>query len=331
MNKIILLSGNIINLFGKMFRKVFILIVLMFTLCFRFAAQPAERKLTRVEYVQKYKEEAVREMLSSGVPASITLAQALLESDNGNSPLAIYANNHFGIKCKNWEGPTFIQDDDTKNECFRKYYSVYESYQDHSNFLKNRQRYALLFTLNHLDYKSWAHGLKQAGYATNPKYPELLIKIIEDNKLYEYDTVTLMPPLSEAKKNVREKQIEATKFFHSTSLLINEHENNIKYVIARKGDSYFKIAKEMGLRIWQIYKYNDLEKGNVPIAGDIIYIQPKRNRAKDDTYIVKEGDTMHRISQLYGIKLKKLYRKNNMTFGTEPEVGKSLNLRRNVK
>lgn len=311
-----------------MYRKVILLIVFFLALCFRFAAQPTGRRLTREEYIKKFREEAIREMHSSGIPASITLAQALLESDNGNSPLAVYANNHFGIKCNKWEGQTFYQDDDAKNECFRKYYTVYDSYKDHSDFLKNRPRYAALFTLNHLDYKSWANGLKAAGYATNPKYPELLIKIIEDNKLHELDTVSLMPPLAEARDRKKEKQVEKARFFHPAALAVSTHENNIKYVIAGKGDSYFKIANAMNMRLWQIYKYNDLAKGSVPKEGDIIYIQPKRNRAKDNTYVVKEGDTMHGISQLYGIKLKKLYQKNNMTPGSEPQAGQTLNLRK---
>lgn len=313
-----------------MLRRVIAIILLLFALCSRFAAQPAERKLTRAEYIQKHKEDAVREMLSSGIPASITLAQALLESDNGNSPLAVYANNHFGIKCKNWEGPTFIQDDDEKNECFRKYYTVLESYQDHSNFLKTRQRYAPLFALNHLDYKGWAQGLKQAGYATNPRYPELLIKIIEDNKLYEFDTVTMMPPLAETKKKNKDKTMETRELSTSSvsTLTVLTHPNLIKYVTARKGDSYFKIANELGMRLWQLYKYNDLEKGSAPQEGDIIYIQPKRNKAAEETYTVKQGDTMRSISQRYGIKLKKLYRKNNMLPGSEPETGQTLKLRR---
>lgn len=313
-----------------MFRKVLALVVLMLALCLRFAAQPAERRLTREEYIQKHKEDAIREMLASGIPASITLSQALLESDNGNSPLAVYAKNHFGIKCSNWEGAGFYKDDDTKNECFRKYYTVYESYQDHSSFLKNRQRYAFLFELNHLDYKGWALGLKKAGYATNPRYPELLIKIIEDNKLYEFDTVKMMPSLSDAKKE-KEKPVVASRSFPIAALPVSLHENNIKYVIARKGDSYFKIASELNLRLWQIYKYNDLQKGGIPEAGDIIYIQPKRNSAKEDTYLVKEGDTMHGISQLYGIKLAKLYQKNNMAPGSEPQAGQKLSLRRRLK
>ena len=134
-----------------------------------------------------YREDAIREMERNSIPASITLAQGILESGDGNSPLARYANNHFGIKChSDWTGKTFIQDDDKKNECFRKYKDPYESYKDHSDFLK-KNRYAFLFELKITDYKGWAHGLKKAGYATNPKYPHLLIKIIEENNLAQYD------------------------------------------------------------------------------------------------------------------------------------------------
>ena len=144
--------------------------------------------MTRQEYIEKYKDDAISEMHRSGVPASITLAQGILESGDGNSKMARVAKNHFGIKChSDWKGKTFIQDDDTKNECFRKYKSVLDSYKDHSDFLK-RRRYAALFELKITDYKSWAKGLKKAGYATNPKYPQLLIGIIEANELYQYDS-----------------------------------------------------------------------------------------------------------------------------------------------
>src|SRR5215218_7448887 len=147
----------------------------------------AETKNTREQYINKYKDDAVRDMKKTGVPASITLAQACLESQDGNSPLALEANNHFGIKCANWTGDTYIQDDDTRNECFRKYNDVLHSYDDHSDFLRTRPRYAELFLLDITDYTGWAKGLKKAGYATNPQYAERLIKIIEDNKLNELD------------------------------------------------------------------------------------------------------------------------------------------------
>ena len=155
-----------------------------------FAQTPEE--YTEDKYISRYKDDAVREMLRSGVPASITLAQGILESARGSSPLARRARNHFGIKCHSvWDGPTYIQDDDARNECFRKYSSVLESYRDHSDVLMNRSRYAFLFDLNPKDYKAWAKGLKKAGYATDPKYPVLLITIIEEHNLYQYDNVDL--------------------------------------------------------------------------------------------------------------------------------------------
>ena len=153
-------------------------------LTFNLFAQPGSKRISRSEYIELYKEDAIREMERNSIPASITLAQGILESGDGNSPLARYANNHFGIKChSDWTGKTFIQDDDKKNECFRKYKDPYESYKDHSDFLK-KNRYAFLFELKITDYKGWAHGLKKAGYATNPKYPHLLIKIIEENRRF---------------------------------------------------------------------------------------------------------------------------------------------------
>ena len=150
-------------------------------------SQPAEYKMTRADYVEKYKDIAIKEMLQNGIPASITLAQGVLESENGNSALAMYANNHFGIKCHNdWKGATYIQDDDKKDECFRKYKAPEESFDDHSEFLKTRGRYAFLFELRKTDYKGWAEGLHDAGYTTDKIYASDLIKIIHKNKNYKY-------------------------------------------------------------------------------------------------------------------------------------------------
>ena len=164
--------------------------ITLFTLCASVMALSAnaQDRLTRQEYIQKYKALAIEEMEIYGIPASITMAQALLESDDGNGRLAREANNHFGIKCKSsWTGMTISHDDDAKGECFRKYATVEDSYTDHSEFLDKSARYQDLFKLDPLDYKGWAYGLKQAGYATNPAYAELLIKIIEDNQLYHLD------------------------------------------------------------------------------------------------------------------------------------------------
>lgn len=289
-------------------------------------AQPAERRITREEYILKYKDDAIREMMRSGVPASITLAQGILESGDGNSPLAVYGNNHFGVKCHNdWEGETMRIDDDEKDECFRKYESVDGSFRDHSEFLTTRSRYAFLFDLKITDYKGWAKGLKKAGYATNPKYADLLIMLIEKNNLNQYDNYGKVPP----KKPTRKKtsKILTTKQVNYTIKL----HNNIKYVIAKKGDTFYGLAEEFDMNIWQIYKYNDYNKTDELKAGDVIYLQPKRSKATEEYHNVKKGDTMRRISQLYGVKLKSLYKKNRMIFGTEPNVGDQLFLKKKRK
>jgi flagellum-specific peptidoglycan hydrolase FlgJ len=167
-------------------------------------------RITRQEYVSTYAPAAVQEMLISGVPASITLAQGILESGDGNSVLAKVARNHFGIKCHGlWEGEKYYHDDDAKGECFRVYPTVFDSYRDHSEFLRTRDRYADLFKLKLTDYKGWAHGLKSAGYATNPKYPELLIKIIEENDLTQYDRMTKPPKSGE--KQPKEPRVATPK------------------------------------------------------------------------------------------------------------------------
>ncbi|MFN3343551.1 MAG: glucosaminidase domain-containing protein [Flavobacteriales bacterium] len=291
-------------------------------------AQPAERRISRKEYVSQWVDEAQRQMLEYGVPASITLAQGILESGDGNSPLARYANNHFGIKCHdNWNGETFIQDDDRRDECFRKYNTAGESYRDHSLFLKNRSRYASLFTLDPTDYRGWAKGLKKAGYATNPQYADILIQIIEDNGLNHYDMVNNIA----AKKPSVARQ-EEFNGINQIQHKVKVHDNHIKFIIAKDGDTYYKISKEFELGLWQIYKYNDLSKKDVLQPGDIIYLQPKRNKAQIDTHRVQEGDTMHNISQKYGIKLSKLYKLNNITPGTgEPEPGTLLHLKSRKK
>lgn len=288
--------------------------------------QPAERRITRSEYIEKYKDDAIREMNLSGVPASITLAQGILESGDGNSPLAMYANNHFGIKCHTgWKGETMHIDDDEKDECFRKYNTVYESFQDHSEFLKTRTRYAALFELKITDYKGWANGLKEAGYATNPKYPQLLIDLIEQHNLSQYDNYAKVPPKKLTKKKT------STNLATSQEKYNVELFNNIKYIIVKKGETYYSLSKKFEMNVWQIYKYNDLNEGDALKEGDKIYLQPKRNKAKEDFYVVKQGDTMRSISQEFGIKLKTLYKKNNLVLGTQPIVGQKLSLKKKVK
>lgn len=288
-------------------------------------AQPSERKSTPSDYVTRYKDDAIREMQMHKVPASITLAQGMLESDNGNSALAVYANNHFGIKCHvGWTGDTYVQDDDDTNECFRKYPSVYDSYVDHSLFLKNRSRYAALFELKATDYKGWAKGLKAAGYATDPKYADRLIDIIERYRLYEYDNQANLPITASAPRDGGQQTVSAS--VTRREIFFN---NNVKYVIVKPGDTFMKIAQELEMGPWQLYKYNELKKGAALEPGQMLYIQPKRKKSvKERTHTVKPGETMYDISQLYGVKVKWLYKHNYMPPGSQPKAGETIKLRK---
>lgn len=300
----------------------------------------ADGKLTREQYIARYKDDAVRDMKKTGVPASITLAQACLESQDGNSPLAIEANNHFGIKCANWTGDTFIQDDDTRNECFRKYKDALESYDDHSDFLRTRQRYADLFLLDITDYTSWARGLKKAGYATNPQYADRLIKIIEDNKLYELDHGRDLPkefyePVASTRPEpiLKKAPAEPTKIIVPTSEVINPfgghqvfYTNETPYVVASAGDSYHSIADEFEMGEWQILKYNEVDK-NTPIdEGEKIYLKPKKRTGDRTYYTVKPGQSLHDIAQEQGIKLRLLLKWNELSENAEVKPGQRIYL-----
>jgi LysM repeat protein len=289
----------------------------------------AQKKQTREEYINKYKDIAIYQMKTQGVPASIILAQGLLESDNGNSTLAVKANNHFGIKCHTWNGPALYQDDDAKNECFRKYSNPEKSYSDHSDFLRGARRYSSLFDLNPTDYKGWAHGLKKAGYATNPHYADMLIAIIEENNLYVYDKGVAIEVESPTKG--MGDLVDVDHFV----IDMNKHRkvftrNRIKYIIVKKGDDYARLTKELELLPWQLSKYNELNSDSSLKEGQELYIQPKRCRAEinHSVHVVEKDETMYSISQMYGIKLKSLYSKNRMKVGDQPEVGQVLQLRK---
>lgn len=289
-------------------------------------AQPTSKKNTFGEYIEQYKLVAVQDMITTGVPASITLAQASLESDNGNSPLAQEANNHFGIKCHDWNGKKYFYDDDERQECFRKYTSALESFDDHSYFLKNRQRYSFLFDIPKTDYKAWAYGLKKAGYATNPVYAEKLIKIIEDNKLYELDKLESIKKLDQKvlTNNSEKKPIT----INSRTVSYN---NGVRYTQSLKNDSYQKIAEENKMRLWQIIKYNDLPKNAKLSEGQKLYLQPKRRKPREEFHIVQNGETMYTISQKYAVKIKFLYRRNRMKPGEAVKNGQKLWLRKKKK
>ena len=301
----------------------FILIGLFCCLC-NFTVQAQTRNRQYEEYIHKYKDLAIDEMKRYRIPASITLAQGLLESGAGKSTLARKSNNHFGIKCGgDWTGRTVRHDDDARNECFRAYKHPRESYEDHSKFLKGRSRYASLFKLKITDYKGWAHGLKKAGYATDPSYANRLITIIEDYELYKYDSK------GGSKREARNWEKELKK----KPWLANPHQvyiaNDIAYVVARDGDTFQVLGKEFDISWKKLVKYNDLHKEYTLEVGDIIYLKEKRKKAaKPHTvYIVKDGDSMHSISQKYGIRLKNLYKMNRKDAEYVPEVGDRLRLR----
>ncbi len=305
MRKGLLLTG--IFLFGKMLM-----------------AQSSDR-MSRPEYIDRYKDMAIHEMNRSGVPASITLAQGALESGDGNSSLARNANNHFGIKChEDWNGKKTYQDDDAKNECFRKYQSVEESFRDHSDYLKAKTRYAFLFELDITDYKGWARGLKKAGYATSPTYAETLIRIIEEFGLHQYDQAG-----DKAQGSHRRSERTGS---HAVSRSIME-KNRVKYILALPGDSYESLTTEFGKLNWELTDYNEVRTGDSLVTGQVVYIQPKRNKAEagKNTHVLKEGETMYMVSQLYALKLSRLYAMNLLVPGTEPAPGTYLQLRKALK
>lgn len=268
-------------------------------------------------YIEKYKDVAIREMKLYGIPASITLAQGILESGGGNSYLATKANNHFGIKChEDWGGKRVYHDDDKKNECFRSYKDPDESFRDHSLFLKNRSRYAFLFEESPTDYKAWAKGLKKAGYATNNKYPQLLIDLIERYELHQYDLEGF-----NAKPHGEEKELPVS--------LINISTNKVKYVEVEEGETLESISLKTQVRIKKILEYNDLEWDAEIAQGERLYLQPKRKKAAREFkfHKVESGEDMHSISQKFGVRLERLYEMNSMKVGEQPKVGSTLFLR----
>lgn len=312
---------------------------LLFLVAILFINSYGQQRISTEEYIKTYKDIAIEKMKNYRIPASITLAQGILESGSGNSRLAQKANNHFGIKChKGWTGKTFYMDDDEKNECFRKYKKVEDSYRDHSLFLTERGRYSFLFDLKITDYKAWAKGLKKAGYATNPKYPEILISIIERYDLMKYDTQGKKEN-QEDKKPVKKtgKQVVTSnlsvenfkkfeKYPSGRQIFIN---NDRKLIIAKSGDTFFGLAKEFGIYTWQLYKYNDLEKDYLLKVGDIIYLQKKKRKAAREHryHEVANGQTIRQISQLYGVRESRLYKINNLPKGVQVGAGEIIKLR----
>jgi hypothetical protein len=320
---------------------IFLLFSLLFVSAFTASSQ---NKLSRKDYIKTFKELAIREMHRSGIPASITMAQACLESENGNSDLSQKSNNHFGIKCKSdWKGEREYKDDDEKNECFRKYRSVYESYVDHTDYLMQTPRYAYLFKLSNKDYNAWAKGLRTAGYATDPNYAARLIKIIEEEGLQVLDDVKpeglsdqnifAREGKTSSSESKREKDRDAFKNISLNPFGTREikSKNGLDIIYVKADDTFESIAAELGMKTWELHRYNDLGKdAPQPEANTYLYIQRKRCRAlkEYEFHTVQPRETMHDISQMYGISMNSLYFKNRMKKGTEPRAGSKLYLRK---
>ena len=260
--------------------------------------------MTASEYIQKYKDYAIEQMLVYNIPASITLAQGMLESDYGNSPLAVYANNHFGIKCHDdWAGPYYMYDDDEKGEHFRKYSSVDDSYRDHAEFLKSRPWYAFLFGYQRSDYRDWAIGLSKAGYATARDYSKRLISIIEENGLFAYDTVL--------------------QSLHGYQILYDPNETAeastvqsqpiVDHIVIQKGDCIYKIARQYCVDVNMLCKINDLTINESLVPGHILYLKSKAVNPQAKYHIVRQGETVPSIAKLYGVDVKDLCSKNDLT------------------
>lgn len=311
--------------------------LLIMTACMGAAAQ---RRLTPAEYIEKHKHLAIADQEVYGIPASVKMAQALLESDCGNSRLALQGNNHFGIKCKrDWTGETILHDDDELQECFRKYGSVEESFRDHSEFIDRSPRYQSLFELDPIDYKGWARGLKECGYATNPRYAEQLIDLIERHELYRLDAED---PGGEVAERVfidsgQEDpgvwpRVDADNYMVSTKRLGDRQvffNNGSEFVIARQGETYEGLAALAGRKARKLRRFNDAAAGYQPAEGEQVYIHPKRSASKNGRLLhtAHNGESLRFVSQAYGVKLRRLARLNRMAADAQLREGQQIRLR----
>lgn len=289
--------------------------------------------MSREEYIERYKHIAIDHQHVYGIPASITMAQGILESDSGNSTLARGSNNHFGIKCKGtWTGKTFTYTDDAPDECFRAYSSVEESYEDHAKFLDESPRYDSLFDFRSDDYRSWARGLKSAGYATAPHYTTMLIKIIEDHKLYLLDSSAGAREYASRNQGVNKASDEMT-MMNPNALSVSVYAYNGRdireanksiYILAREGDTYTLLAKEFGLSAKRLRRFNDEESEVDEItAGSPIFLVRKRSKwcGDDQVHEVRSGQTLHYVSQLFGVRQSSLRRMSRLKSGDEVSAG----------
>lgn len=287
----------------------------------------ALRKPTFMDYIRTYQAEARRQMDRHAIPASITLAQGLIETGAGTSTLARDHNNHFGIKCHStWTGKRTYRQDDNPNDCFRSYPSAKDSYDDHSMFLKAR-RYQRLFALRYDDYRGWAKGLQLCGYATNKGYANMLIKVIEDYELYTFDRGEYPTWYGGRATSVR-RSVESERTY-DRPMRPSYISYGLLYVLADQNDTYERIAADMGISAKKLAKYNDTPLDYPLNEGDVVYLEPKNKEAsaRYSTYTVRVGDSMHEISQRYGIRLDQLYKLNNKDADYAPEEGDVLRLR----
>jgi LysM repeat protein len=303
--------------------------------------------ITPEQYIKMHEELAIREMKRMGVPAAITLAQGLLETENGNSDLLKKSNNHFGIKCKSsWTAEGVSHDDDAKGECFRTYKDAEGSYRDHSNYLRGNDRYAFLFKLDPRDYKGWAYGLKKAGYATNPRYPEILIKNIEKNNLQQYTLIAVNEvPVFDASKyksDPEEKAIEEItastnsqtsnggNTFHGTYNTVNTAEGNIngcKTIFAEKGKSLLAIATEYNINLAKLLEFNDLQQDGLLTKDQLIFLEKKQKEGAADFDIIHPSESLYDVAQRNGIRLQNLMEYNHLAVDDNPPAGTRLFLK----
>ena len=324
-------------------KKIVAIILLVFV---GVASLSASVRQTREEYVEKYKAIAIAHMERYGIPASITMAQGILESDSGNSKLSTSSNNHFGIKCKkHWTGDRVYHDDDAKGECFRAYPSVEASYEDHADFLDQSPRYDSLFAYSSDDYRSWARGLKACGYATAPDYAERLVKIIESMKLYLLDKENGSKIYSASKNAVAntetwwesniatsDEQINPNAF----RVTVNSHKgygvyrsNHTFYVVAKEGDTFESVGKVFDISPKMLRKLNDVEKDATLAKGDIVYIERKKTQWLGNVmqHKVVRDENLYSLSQSYGIRLKSLAKLNGLSKGEDVRKGEIIRLK----
>ncbi|WP_462252065.1 glucosaminidase domain-containing protein [Ferruginibacter sp.] len=322
-------------------KKLFIISILFLSTAIAFA----QDMLTPVQYIELYKDIAIREMKRMGVPAAITLAQGLLETESGNSPLVKKSNNHFGIKCKsNWTAGGVTHDDDAIGECFRLYKTADESYRDHSNFLRADERYAFLFKLDVKDYKAWAYGLKKAGYATNPKYPLILIKHIEQYNLQQYTLAAAdeAPKFDAGKyqddveiKVVEEKFLPEEKNADEASMLDAGDKvitvNGSKCVYAGKGTSLLVVATKNNIALSKMLGFNELAEDGLLTKNQNIFLEKKSKTGDKDFYEAKAGESLYDIAQKNGIQLQYMLDYNKLWGNEQIKPGTKIYLKPNSK